>query len=123
MFHNSFYLHLLQLLIYLAILELTQPNSPWGYGIGVIVPTGWNCLHLFVWHLFQKGAVLVSRAHGQFWFFLRICHVSRPETMIVMVGRAAHFLIIVACVAGFPGQVAIGSTAVSGPSPVKTSLY
>ena len=31
------YLHLLQALIYLAVLVLTQRNSPWGYGIGVIV--------------------------------------------------------------------------------------
>jgi hypothetical protein len=97
------YLHSLQALIYLAVLVLTQRNSPWGYGIGVIVPTAWNCLNLFVTHLFQKGAVqfwsLVRT--GEFWFLLRTGHVSRPETMTVTVGGAAHFLIIVACVAGF----------------------
>src|SRR5580704_13001840 len=54
------YLHLLQALIYLAVLVLTQRNNAWGYGIGVIVPTAWNCLNLFVTHLFQKGAM-------QFW--------------------------------------------------------
>src|SRR5580698_2096146 len=97
------YLHLLQALIYLAVLVLTQRNNAWGYGIGVIVPTAWNCLNLFVTHLFQKGAVQFwSLIHsGQFWFLLRTGHVSRPETMSVMVGGAAHFLIIVACVAGF----------------------
>jgi hypothetical protein len=87
-------LHLLQALIYIAILVLTLRNSPWGYGIGVIVPAAWNCLNLFVTHLFQKGAV-------QFWSLVRTGHVSRPETMTVMVGGMAHFLIIVACVAGF----------------------
>lgn len=97
------YLHLLQTLIYLAILLLTERNSPWGYGIGVIVPTTWNCLNLFVTHLFQKGAVQFwSLLHTrQFCFLLRTGHVSRPETMTVMVGGMAHFLIIVACVAGF----------------------
>jgi hypothetical protein len=97
------YLHLLQALIYLAVLVLTQRNNAWGYGIGVIVPTAWNCLNLFVTHLFQKGAVQFwSLIHsGQFWFLLRTGQVSRPETMTVMVGGAAHVLIIVACVAGF----------------------
>jgi hypothetical protein len=94
------YLHLLQALIYLV---LTQRNNAWGYGIGVIVPTAWNCLNLFVTHLFQKGAVQFwSLVHsGQFWFLLRTGQVSRPETMTVMIGGAAHVLIIVACVAGF----------------------
>jgi hypothetical protein len=97
------YLHLLQALIYLAVLVLTQRNNAWGYGIGVIVPTAWNCLNLFVTHLFQKGAVqfwsLIQS--GQFWLLLRTGQVSRPETMTVMMGGVAHVLIIVACVAGF----------------------
>jgi hypothetical protein len=97
------YLHLLQALIYLAVLVLTRRNSPWGYGIGVIVPTAWNCLNLFVTQLFQKGAMQFwSLMHtGQFWFLLRTGHVSRPETMTVMVGGVAHFLVIIACMAGF----------------------
>src|SRR5271155_5085309 len=97
------YLHLLQSLIYVAVLVLTQRNSPWGYGIGVIVPTAWNCLNLFVTHLFQKGAAQFSSlVHtGQFWLLLRTGQVSHPETMTVTVGGAAHFLIIGTCVAGF----------------------
>jgi hypothetical protein len=97
------HLHLLQALIYVAVLVLTIRNSPWGYGIGVIIPTAWNCLNLFVTHLFQKGVVqfwsLVRT--GQFGFLLRAGHVSRPETMTLVVGGVAHFLIIIACVAGF----------------------
>jgi hypothetical protein len=87
-------LHVFQALIYVAVIVLTRRNSPWGFGIGVIIPTAWNCLNLFVTHLFQKGAV-------QFWSLVRTGHVSRPETMMVMVGGVAHFLLIVACVAGF----------------------
>ena len=87
-------LHVFQALIYVAVIVLTRRNSPWGFGIGVIIPTAWNCLNLFVTHLFQKGAVL-------FWSLVRTGDVSRPETMMVTVGGVAHFLLIVACVAGF----------------------
>jgi hypothetical protein len=87
-------LHVLQAMIYVAVLVLTRRNSPWGFGIGVIIPTAWNCLNLFVTHLFQAGA-------RQFWLLLRTGHVSRPDTMMVMVGVVAHFLLIVACIAGF----------------------
>jgi hypothetical protein len=96
-------LHVLQALIYVAIIVLTRRNSPSGFGIGVIVPTAWNCLNLFVTHLFQKGAVQFWSLlrTGQFWILLRTGHVSRPETMTVTGGGVAHFLLIVACMAGF----------------------
>ena len=88
-------LHVFQALIYVAVIVLTRRNSPWGFGIGVIIPTAWNCLNSFVTHLLQKGAVqfwsLVRT--GQFWFLLRTGHVSRPETMMVTVGGVAHFLL------------------------------
>jgi hypothetical protein len=87
-------LHVLQALIYVAILALARHNSPWGFGIGVIIPTAWNCLNLFVTHLFQKGAV-------QFWSLVRTGHVSQPVPMLVMVGGLAHFLLIIACMAAF----------------------
>jgi hypothetical protein len=87
-------LHVLQAMIYVAVLVLTRRNSPWGFGIGVIIPTAWNCLNLFVTHLFQAGA-------RQIWSLLHTGHVSRPETMMVTVGVAAHFLLIIACIAGF----------------------
>ena len=87
-------LHLFQALIYVAVIVLTGRNSPWGFGVGVIIPAAWNCLNLFVTHLFQAGA-------GQFWSLLRTGHVSRPDTLMVMIGGVAHFLLIIACMAGF----------------------
>jgi hypothetical protein len=54
-----------------------------GFGVGVIIPAAWNCLNLFVTHLFEAG------------------HTSRPETLMVSVGGVAHFLLIIACMAGF----------------------
>jgi hypothetical protein len=87
-------LHLFQAMIYVAVILLTRRNSPWGFGIGGIIPVAWNCLNLFVTHLFQAGA-------GQFWSLVRTGHVSRPDTLLVMIGGVAHFLLILACVAGF----------------------
>jgi len=42
---------------YVAVIVLTRRNSPWGFGAGVIVPTAWNCLGLFITHLIQGGAI------------------------------------------------------------------
>jgi len=87
-------LHLFQALIYVAVIVLTRRNSPWGFGVGVIIPAAWNCLNLFVTHLFQAGA-------GEFWSLLSTGHVSRPDTLMVMIGGVAHFVLIITCMAGF----------------------
>jgi hypothetical protein len=87
-------LHFLQALIYVAVIVLTRRNSPWGFGAGVIVPTAWNCLGLFITHLIQGGAI-------ELWIALHTGHVTRPDTLAVLLGGVAHFLLITACLAGF----------------------
>ena len=87
-------LHALQALIYVAILLLTQRNSPWGFGIGTIVPAAWNCMNLFLTHLMQTGT-------EQLWSLLRTGHASRPVPIMVAVGGLGHFILIFACLAGF----------------------
>jgi hypothetical protein len=87
-------LHLLQAMIYVVILILTRRNSPWGFGVAVFISTAWNCLNLFVTHLFEAGA-------GMLWSFMRTGHLNRPETVMVFIGSLAHFVLIVACTAGF----------------------
>lgn len=87
-------LHLFQALIYVAVIVLTRRNNPLGFGVGVIIAAVWNCLNLFVTHLMQAGA-------RQFWSLVRTGHVSRPDTLMVLVGGVAHFLLIIACMAGF----------------------
>ena len=62
-----------------------------------MVAVAWNSLNLFVTHLFQAGA-------GQFWSLLHTGRVSRPDTLMVMVGGLGHFVLIVACMAGFLEQ-------------------
>jgi hypothetical protein len=87
-------LHLLQALIYVAIIILTRRNSAWGFGIAVFISAAWNCLNLFVTHLFQAGA-------QQVWSFVLTGYTSRPDTAMVFIASLAHFLLIIACMAGF----------------------
>jgi hypothetical protein len=87
-------LHALQALIYAAILLLTRRNSPWGFGIGTIVPAAWNCMNLFLTHLMQTGT-------EQLWSLLRTGHTSQPVPIMVAVGGFGHFILIFACLAGF----------------------
>jgi hypothetical protein len=87
-------LHLLQALIYIAIVLLTYRNSPWGFGVAVFISIAWNCLNMFVTHLFEAGAAVL-------WSFVRTGHLIHPDTAMVFLGCIAHFLLIVACMAGF----------------------
>jgi hypothetical protein len=87
-------LHLLQALIYVAVILLTRRSSPWGFGVAVFISTAWNCLNLLVTHLFVAGA-------ASFWYFIHTGDLVRPETVMVFVGSLAHFLLILACMAGF----------------------
>ncbi|HET6999843.1 MAG TPA: hypothetical protein VFI33_00955 [Puia sp.] len=87
-------LHLLQALIYVAILILTRRNNAWGFGIAVFIAVAWNGLNLFVTNLSEIGARL-------FLSFLRTGHVNRPDTVMVFIGTMAHFLLIAASITGF----------------------
>ncbi len=85
-------LHLLQALIYVAIIVLARRNSPWGYGAGFTIAVFWNALSLFVTHLIQAGA-------GELESLLRTGHVNRPDTLMVFFAGIGHFILIVACLA------------------------
>lgn len=87
-------LHFLQALIYVAVIALAHRNSAWGFGAGVVVPVLWNSMNLFLTRLFQAGA-------GQFWSLVSTGQVTRPDTLMVFIGSLAHFLLIIACLAGF----------------------
>jgi hypothetical protein len=83
-------LHLLQALIYIAIVVLARRNSVLGLGAGVTIGVVWNSLNLFVTHLMQAGVVA-------FWFFVRTGQVRRLDTMMVTLGGIGHFILIIAC--------------------------
>ena len=87
-------LHLLQGIIYAAVIVLAHRNSAWGFGAGVTIAVVWNGLNLFVTHLMQAGA-------AAFWSFVRTGQVRRLDTMMVTRGGIAHFILIVACLTAF----------------------
>jgi hypothetical protein len=73
---------------------LARRNSPWGFGIAVFISTAWNCLNLFVTHLFIAGAEALCS-------FIRTGRLTRPDTVMVFIASLAHFLLIIACLAAF----------------------
>jgi hypothetical protein len=87
-------LHLLQALIYVAVILLTRRDNPGGFGAGVTIAAVWNSLNLFVTHLFQAGV-------RELWSLLHTGHLRRIDTMMVALATIAHFLLIIACIAGF----------------------
>ena len=104
-------LHLLQALIYVAVILLTRRNNALGFGAGITIAAIWNSLNLFVTHLFQAGA-------REFWSLLLTGHLRRPDTMMVTLGGVAHFILIIACVAAFlqlhPGKKEWGQFVAGG---------
>ena len=82
-------LHSFQALIYIAVIILARWNSPWGYGAGFAVAVVWNAMSLFVTHLIQTGALALLA-------LLRTGHSEQIVPMMVTLGGAAHFIIIIA---------------------------
>jgi hypothetical protein len=80
-------LHALQALIYVAVIVLTRRNSAWGFGAGCIIGAFWN-------YIFIRGAA------ADIWAFI-MGRVARPDMAIQLAATVAHFLLIVACIAGF----------------------
>ena len=85
-------LHLLQALIYVAVVILALRNNVWGFGAGVTIAVVWNSLNLFVTHLMQAGVFT-------FWTFLRTGQVRRVDTMMVTRGGIGHFILLIGCMA------------------------
>jgi len=90
-------LHLLQALIYIAVVIFARRNNVFAFGAGFTIAVAWNCLEFFGPHLIQAGAVLL-------WSFLHTGQVQRLETMMVPVGATGHLILIVACVAALFNQ-------------------
>lgn len=87
-------LHALQALIYVAVIVLARRNSSWGFGAGAIIATFWNYINLFVTTFIKSGA-------QQLWLSLQSGHLQRPDLVLALAAGLGHFLLIIACVAGF----------------------
>jgi hypothetical protein len=80
-------LHAFQALIYLAMIVLTRRNSPWGFGAGCIIGAFWNYIFL-------------REAAAEVWAFLS-GRAIRLDIGLQLAATIAHFLLIIACLAGF----------------------
>ena len=87
-------LHTLQALIYFAVIVLTRRNSAWGFGAGCIIAAFWNYINLFITTFIKAGV-------EQFWILLQSGQLPRPDLALAVIAAAGHFLLIIACLAGF----------------------
>jgi hypothetical protein len=87
-------LHVLQALIYVAVIVLTRKTSAWGFGAGTFIALFWNYTNLFVNTFFQAGLQQLS-------ILLETGRIPRPDLLIAVVAVAGHFLLIAACIVGF----------------------
>lgn len=104
-------LHVLQALIYIAVIVLTRKTSPWGFGAGCIISLFWNYINLFVTTFSRAGLQQLSS-------LLQTGQLRRPNVFIAVIAVVGHFLLIIACLAGFlrtrPGSRAWGQLMVGG---------
>ena len=87
-------LHALQALIYIAVILLARKNNSWGFGAGCIIAAFWNYTNLFVTTFVRSGLQQLS-------ILLRTGRLHRPDLLIAVIAAGGHFLLIIACVAGF----------------------
>ena len=82
-------LHVLQALIYIAVIVLARRNSAWGYGAGFAIAIVWNGMNFFLTRAMQADAVSL-------WSSLQSGQVPQLVPMSVLLGAAAHFILIAA---------------------------
>jgi hypothetical protein len=87
-------LHALQSLIYVAVIMLAHRKSAWGYGAGCIISAFWNYINLFVTTFIWAGV-------EQWLGLLQTGQLKRPDLALSLIAAVGHFLLIIACLAGF----------------------
>ena len=87
-------LHTLQALIYVAVIVLTRRQSAWAFGAGCFIAAFWNYVNLFVTTFIRAGLDQLS-------VLFRTGQLQRPDLLIAVIAAGGHFLLMVACVAGF----------------------
>jgi len=104
-------LHVLQALIYIAVIVLTRKNSAWGFGAGCVIAAFWNYINLFVTTFVKAGLQQLS-------ILLQTGQLHRPDLLIAVIAAGGHFLLIIACLTGFfrmrPGAQQLGQFIAGG---------
>ncbi len=87
-------LHVLQALIYVAVVLLTRRKNAGGFGAGLAVAVFWNSLLMFVTTVARDGI----RELGT---LARTGHTQHPDLLLSLFVACGHVLIIVGCIFGF----------------------
>ena len=84
-------LHVLQALIYVAVVVLTRRKYPAGFGAGFAVAVFWNLL------------LLTARAGDMIEELRKLVHgrPEHPDLLLSMFAWCGHLLIIIGCIVGF----------------------
>jgi hypothetical protein len=87
-------LHTLQALLYIAIIVLTRRGRAWGFGAGCIIAAFWNYINLFITTFIKGGLQELASV-------FQTGQLHRPDLLIAVIAAGGHFLLIIACLAGF----------------------
>lgn len=80
-------LHVLQAIIYVAVIALTRRNSAWGFGAGCFIGAFWLYISI--------------RDAAQPLWLLLTGRLFRADLALELLATLAHLCLLVACVAGF----------------------
>jgi hypothetical protein len=87
-------LHVLQALIYVAVVGLTRRQNPYGFGAGFGVAVFWNSIGIFLMPFVRDALQALAD-------LVRTGAAPRPDLVLNLVAFGGHVLVIVACLAGF----------------------
>jgi len=90
-------LHLLQAVIYVAVIILAKRKSAWGYGAGFFISFFWNYVNLFLTNFIAAG-------WEQFAGLLKTGRLDQPDLAVALIAAGGHCLLIGGCLAGFLRQ-------------------
>jgi hypothetical protein len=76
------------------VIVWTRAGSAWGFGAGCIIAAFWNYTNIFVTTFVKAGLQQIS-------LLVRTGQLHRPDLLIAVITAAGHFLLIIACLAGF----------------------
>lgn len=87
-------LHVLQALIYVAVIVLTRRGSAWGFGAGCLISALWNYINLAITNFIHAGMDELVR-------LVQTGRLARPDWLVAVIAAAGHFVLFAACLYGF----------------------
>ena len=87
-------LHVLQALIYVAVIAGTGRNRAWAFGAGCTISALWNTINLVLTTFIAAGA-------HELVCLVRTGRLERPDLLVAVIAAGGHALLFAACLVGF----------------------